>query len=205
MVSVDRLAFDKSLQRVINGLETLYREMDREYESAASSYGFECTGCSDNCCLTRFYHHTFLEYIYLRKGFAELEESRRKEIRSRAEKYVEALDHRESSGDETNFRMMCPVNESGWCALYAARPMICRLHGLPHELAPPGRPKMIFGQGCHEFASRCGHLPYVSFDRTGFYMQMSALERELKEILGISGKSRKTVAHMIIYDEVESS
>lgn len=204
MLSVDRLAFDKSLQGVINSLEALYREMDREYGRAASRYGFECTGCSDSCCLSRFYHHTFLEYIYLRKGFAELEKSRQKKIRAMAEKYVEALDENESCGDGSSLRMMCPVNESGWCVLYKVRPMICRLHGLPHELAPPGRPKMIFGQGCREFASRCGHLPYIPFDRTRFYMQMSALERKLKEILGIAGKSKKTVAHMIVCDEVES-
>ncbi|MFW6081372.1 MAG: hypothetical protein ACOC7W_05615 [Desulfosalsimonas sp.] len=203
MVSVERLAFDKSLQEVIDSLEAMYREMDREYGRAASHYGFECNGCSDNCCLTRFYHHTFLEYICLRKGFAGLEKSRQKKIRDRAEKYVEALEENESRGGGSPLRMMCPVNESGLCVLYTVRPMICRLHGLPHELAPPGRPKMIFGQGCREFASRCGHLPYVSFDRTRFYMQMSELERKLKEILGISGKSKKTVAHMIVCDEVE--
>ncbi|MCF8095023.1 MAG: hypothetical protein K9J79_06630 [Desulfobacteraceae bacterium] len=204
MTSVDKLAFDPVLAEVLEGLKHLYAEMDRGYEQVAAHYGFECTGCADSCCLTRFYHYTFIEYIYFRKGFAELPESRQAEIRSRAEKYVETLEQIESQAADGPFRMMCPLNESGRCILYARRPMICRLHGVPHEFVPPGRSKTVFGQGCHKFAEKCGHLPYFPFDRTRFYMRMSEIEAELQKKLGVFHKSRKTVAHMLICDEVNS-
>ncbi|MFP4000206.1 MAG: hypothetical protein ACLFUN_10210 [Desulfobacterales bacterium] len=203
MVSVDELAFDQALAPLFCDLGRLYEEMDREYNRAAAHYGFKCTGCTDNCCFTRFYHYTFLEYIYLRKGLAELPEPTRSEVRNRAEKYVKALEKEESVKQDRPFRMMCPLNESGLCILYSRRPMICRLHGLPHEFDPPGRPKMIFERGCHEFAEKCGHLPYFPFDRTRFYIRMSELEAEIKKILGASSKPRKTVAHMLVSDEVD--
>ncbi|MCF8111743.1 MAG: YkgJ family cysteine cluster protein [Desulfobacteraceae bacterium] len=203
MASVDRLAFDQALKPLLGDLEQLYEEMDREYARVAARYGFQCTGCIDNCCLSRFYHYTYSEYIYLRRGFAQLSQQKRAEVRKRAEKYVEALEQRGSQGDDSPFRMMCPLNESGLCILYSRRPMICRLHGLPHELALPGRPKTVFGPGCHEFAEKCGHLPYYPFDRTRFYMCMSELEAGARKILGASQKPKKTVAHMLICDEVE--
>ena len=54
-------------------LETVYAAMDRKYEEAATYYGFHCTGCKDNCCRTRFYHHTLLEYLHLMKGYDSLD------------------------------------------------------------------------------------------------------------------------------------
>ncbi|MFP4194849.1 MAG: hypothetical protein ACOCQI_01830 [Desulfosalsimonas sp.] len=203
MAFVDRLAFDPALETLLGDLEHLYEEMDREYARVADHYGFKCTDCRDNCCLSRFYHYTYIEYIYLRGGFSRLPRHKRIEVRERAEKYVEALEERESMGDDTPFRAMCPLNESGLCILYSRRPMICRLHGLPHELAPPGRPKTVFGHGCHEFAEKCGHLPYYPFDRTRFYMRLSEIEAGAKKILGVSQKPKKTVAHMLICDEVK--
>ncbi len=202
MVSVERLAEEKALTTVLAELKDLYAEMDRGYDQAAAHYGFECTGCTDNCCLTRFYHHTFLEYIYLRKGFAGLERSIRAEALKRAREYLDELDRRESEGNSRPFRRMCPLNESGWCILYDWRPMICRLHGIAHELAPPGRSNRVYGEGCAQFVEKCGHLPYFPFDRTPFYVRMSELEGRLRKTLAVSGKSKKTIAHMLAEDEV---
>ena len=56
----------------IERLKTLYADMDAAYQAAADHYGFHCDGCLDNCCLTRFYHHTHLEYLILRQGFLSL-------------------------------------------------------------------------------------------------------------------------------------
>ena len=53
-------------------LEGIFEEMDRAYQAVASVYGFECRGCSDSCCLTRFYHHTLLEFMVLFEGFGSL-------------------------------------------------------------------------------------------------------------------------------------
>ncbi len=201
-VSVSELACSPRLNFLIRELELLYEQMDRKYEAAAAHYGFCCTGCAQNCCLTRFYHHTFLEYIFLRKGFDLLSETVQADVRQVAVQYAESLRQAQNRSQQVPFRMMCPLNQQGLCLLYAFRPMICRLHGIPHELAPPGRPKVVFGQGCPAFDSTCGHHPYHRFDRTPFYSRMSVLESELKELLGIAGKTKKTVAHMLIHDMV---
>ncbi len=201
-VSVDSLAAEPFLKDLIAELEDLYGQMDRLYAQKSAHYGFECTGCTENCCLTRFYHHTYLEYIYLRKGFAGLSASKQAAARQRAEAYLDVLAQSESGENGPPFRRMCPVNESGWCLLYAWRPMICRLHGIPHELAPPGTSSRVYGEGCAEFTVSCGHLPYSPFDRTPFYVRMSELEGRLRKSLAVSGKSKKTIAHMLVQDEV---
>ena len=43
--------------------------MDADYASVSRAYGFTCRGCDENCCRTKFYHHTFLEYLYIKAGF----------------------------------------------------------------------------------------------------------------------------------------
>jgi Fe-S-cluster containining protein len=201
-VSVTDLALSPRLDSVIRKLELLYEKMDKSYAQAASHYGFVCTGCEDNCCLTRFYHHTFLEYIFLRKGFDQLPETVQKEARYRALEYDKALTRARESKTGVSFRVMCPLNQNGLCLIYDFRPMICRLHGIPHELKPPGRQKVVFSQGCPQFDLSCGHLQYYPFDRTPFYTSMSMLESKLKENLGIAVKTKKTVAQMIIHDLV---
>ena len=56
----------------LDRLEILFSEMDRKYDEVADFYGFVCTGCENNCCLTRFYHHSLLEYLYLYEGYVAL-------------------------------------------------------------------------------------------------------------------------------------
>ncbi len=65
-------------------LATLFETMDPEYKLTTEGYGFECKGCRDNCCLTRFYHHTLLEYLYLMMGYRGLEKNRQVKIKLRA-------------------------------------------------------------------------------------------------------------------------
>jgi hypothetical protein len=69
---------------LLSRLEILFDEMDRAYAQVSDRYGFQCNGCSDNCCLTRFYHHTLLEYLYLVEGMRSLEPDRRRSIRKAA-------------------------------------------------------------------------------------------------------------------------
>ena len=62
---------------LLKRLETLFGEMNRAYTAVAGQYGFQCNGCADNCCLTRFHHHTLLEYLYLVEGLRTLESDAR--------------------------------------------------------------------------------------------------------------------------------
>ncbi len=179
----------------VSRLETLYRDMDAAYRAAADHYGFHCDGCTDNCCLTRFYHHTHLEYLYLRQGFLALPAEVRQAVGRSA-----VLAVREAAAAERTaaaVRIMCPVNRNGRCLLYAYRPMICRLHGVAHELHPPGRP-VVRAPGCDAFDRLAARAAYRRFDRTPFYREMALLEKDLKQALGgTAAKLKMTVAEMI--------
>lgn len=170
----------------LSQLKSLYAKMDEAYRKAADHYGFVCEGCEDNCCRTRFYHHTLVEFLYLASGWIALEEERRAVITARALEVCR----------EGAVRRMCPLNEEGRCVLYAYRPMICRLHGLPHELRRPGM-QPAFGPGCGEFDARCGGKRYFQMDRTPHYFELARLERELRRFLGCDEKFKKTVAEML--------
>ena len=167
----------------------LLGDMDRAYAAAAAGYGFQCRGCEDNCCRSLFYHHTALEYGYLAEGFAELPQPVRTAIRQRA-----ATASAETAGPD---RPMCPLNIDQRCSLYPHRPMICRLHGIPHELHPPGNPS-AGGPGCDAFTRSCGHRPAAPLDRTPLYRRMALLEQGLRRSAGLTRKFKATVAEMIL-------
>jgi Fe-S-cluster containining protein len=179
----------------LDRLSTLYAAMDRKYREAADYYGFQCKGCEDNCCFTRFYHYTLLEYLYIKTGYHLLDTERQ------AQAQHSALDvcrkTREADKKAEPVRLMCPVNIDGLCLIYAHRPMICRLHGIPHELASPGQGVMK-ASGCVTFARTCPVDRYYKFDRTPFYAEMAALEKELRQSAGGIHKIKKTVAEIII-------
>jgi Fe-S-cluster containining protein len=176
-------------------LAQIYKIMDERYKKAADYYGFECKGCNDNCCMTRFYHHTYLEYFYILKGYKKLESEKQSEIMSGA---VEVCrEDRLAHEKNIKIRVMCPFNFDGLCILYDYRPMICRLHGIPHELNRPGT-GIVHGLGCEFFTKECGGKDYYKFDRTGIYVEMAQLEKQLKEAVNIKEKIKMTVAEMVI-------
>jgi Fe-S-cluster containining protein len=175
-------------------LNTLYSSMDRKYREAADHYGFRCKGCEDNCCFTRFYHYTLLEYLYIRKGYHLLDTEKQAEIKKRALDVCRETDNADKVGAPVN--LMCPVNIAGLCLLYAYRPMICRLHGIPHELTSPGR-GVLKASGCGTFARTCQVKKHYTFDRTPFYAEMAALEKDLRQRAGGMHKIKMTVAEMI--------
>jgi len=176
--------------------------MEQAYDAAAAAYGFRCTGCVDNCCLTRFYHHTLLEYLYLYRGYADLpvvEQDRLQKAAAEVNRVLADADERGAS-----LRSMCPLNLAGRCRLYRYRPMICRLHGIPNELRPPGG-SPVQGPGCGEFGRQCGHLPVIPFDRTPLYGEMARGEKALRADVDFRGKTRLTVAEMIVTFPVPGS
>ncbi len=175
-------------------LEVIYKKMDEKYNETTNYYGFCCGGCEENCCFTRFYHHTFAEYLYLQKGFETLESGNRAEIQERALTVCRQTDELDKAG--LPVRLLCPLNYEGMCILYEYRPMICRLHGLPHEIImPDGGIKM--GSGCGEFNAHCSDKEYLKFDRTPFYTEIAVLEKDFKEAFGISERIKMTVAQML--------
>jgi len=176
-------------------LKVIYEAMDQKYQEAADYYGFYCEGCKDNCCLTRFYHYTLLEYFYILEGCSALEYDRRVEIRNRALEVCRKTDEADKKG--MIMRLMCPLNFDGLCILYDYRPMICRLHGIPHELQRAGQ-NVIHSPGCDAFTEQNREKSYFRFDRTPFYIKMAELENKLKHVAGINQKLKMTVAQMLI-------
>ena len=176
-------------------LEEIFEGMQRAYQEAAEAYPFCCNGCEDSCCRTRFYHHTLLEYVYLFKGYRHLSLKTRLEVKERAQRICEELRLADESG--VMIKRMCPVNFDGLCGLYEYRPMICRLHGISHELHQPGR-GVSFGPGCDEFTRNCGQGVYHKFDRTPHYFALADLENRFKNEVGFSGKMKMTIAEMIV-------
>ena len=176
-------------------LKKIYAAMDRKYKEAADYYGFECTGCEDNCCLTRFYHYTLIEYLYIKEGFQCIENEKQAEVKQRSLVVCRKTDESDQNGKPV--RLMCPLNVENLCSLYAYRPMICRLHGIPHEFQRPGQ-GILKSPGCGSFAVKYHDMKYVKFDRTPFYMQMAALEKEIRQAAGMTQKIKMTAAQMIV-------
>lgn len=194
-LSLEKLIAQIDIDVFLKRLSAIYSSMDLKYSEAAAYYGFNCTGCEDNCCLTRFYHHTVLEYLYIITGFNNLNIEKQIEIKARALKVRRKSISADRKGKR--LRQMCPLNLDGKCILYSSRPMICRLHGIPHELHNPGR-DIAYGPGCEAFSKYYSEKDYYRFDRTPFYIKMASLEKDLKQAAGITMKVKMTVTDMLI-------
>jgi hypothetical protein len=175
----------------------LYQKMDLAYNQVAACYDFHCTGCTDNCCTSLFFHHTFIEKAFVIQGFSQMEKAIQKQIQDKAADYVNRTFS--TPGTHRSLKRMCPLNREGKCVLYFYRPMICRLHGLPHELHPPGRQK-IRGSGCD--AGSFDAKTYIPFDRTPFYVEMAAIEQQFKDRHSKTGRPRQTIAQILIDPQV---
>ena len=186
---------DRLLDDYLDRLQKIFAAMDEAYTRAIEHYQFECDGCTDNCCLTRFHHHTYLEYCYLLRGFESLSPPKKAEVLEKAA----AVCRETALADEKGMpvRLMCPLNDDSLCALYPYRPMICRMHGIPHQLQKPGH-EVINVPGCDTFDERCADKLYFKYDRTPFYMKMAGLEKEFKQALGVDGRIKMTIAEMIL-------
>jgi hypothetical protein len=182
---------------VFERISKLYCTMDRAYSDAAHYYAFHCKGCDHNCCQERFYHYTGAEHIYLAHGLATLGPEARTGIFSRADEVMRLYQLRDASLQ--GGRAVCPLNLEGFCVLYTFRPMICRLQGIPHHIIKPGHPRKS-GPGCHVFNEKIlpENLSDFGFDHTPFYLEMAAIEIELRNRLKYKGRYKKTVAEMLV-------
>lgn len=175
-------------------MKTLYEGMERDYVPVARHYGFSCKGCTDNCCTQRFFHYTWAEYYYLLEGLRQSGETLKKEIVLKAGKVVSAYAEEKDPLDPAP--IMCPVNFDGLCALYSHRPMICRMHGLPHRVRNP-KGQETRGSGCAPFNERAGKVDWT-LNRTPHYTTLARMEAELRARRKLSGNLRLTTAEMIM-------
>ncbi len=176
-------------------LAELYTTMDRAWNETAAQYEFQCKGCEDNCCFSLFFHHTHVEKAYLHHGFSRLPQQDQENIITRAKAYCNTTFDQNGPDAVASKKAPCPLLLDGRCRLYEFRPMICRMHGLPHELHKPGF-QIFKGPGCD--AGRFEEHDYVPFDRTPFYRNMAAIEMNFRSIASKTGKIKETIAQMLL-------
>jgi Fe-S-cluster containining protein len=175
-------------------LAKIYTDMDKAWDLVASQYGFLCNGCEDNCCKSLFFHHTFIEKAYLLHGFQQLPEDITKTVLALAKTYYTKTFP--DGTQETSQKLICPLNREGQCLVYPYRPMICRLHGIPHELHKPGA-FPLKGAGCN--TGQFDNTPYIPFDRTPFYREMASVEMNFRQENKETGRIKETVAQMLLF------
>lgn len=186
-------------------LAAIYTRMSDQYVAAADAMDLSCEGCTSNCCLTFFQHHTYIEWAYLWHGLNQLDESVRQTIVERAGDYVEQARLAFAKGERPH--VMCPLNlgdeGQGRCGLYEHRLMICRMHGVPNFLTRPDGRKVEFPGcwKCQELSAamrEAGREP-VAVDRTPLYADLAKLEmafvgRKLRNLPRVD----HTIAEMIV-------
>jgi len=177
----------------LSRIKHIFDTMERSYDEIASHYGFSCKGCTENCCTQRFHHHTLAEYLYLLEGMKKADPELVQTILMRA-KVVTDTYWRELEAGEI-LPLMCPVNTEGRCTLYEYRPMICRMHGLPHRFTKPDATE-VRGGGCGRFEEQ--FTADKTVDRTWAYTELAHLERELRMKLNYRTRIKKTTAEMLM-------
>lgn len=179
----------------IDQLEAVFKAMTDAYQASAKTHGFVCRGCEDNCCKSLFYNYTLLEYVHLIDGLKRLDDLVRTQVLERA--------HAAARQNDKQKNALCPLNVDSICILYEQRLMICRLHGIPHQLQSPAQ-TIVSGPGCDDFVRQCGPSTANPLDRTPFYRQLSALEKKLRQAVGANLKLKMTIAQMIAQTDKEN-
>lgn len=185
--------------RLFDGLADLYRRMEEAYQKTADEIGLSCAGCADNCCVSYFQHHTYLEWAYVLQWLNSLDEPRKAEVVQRAENWIRQTGALAAQGMRP--RIMCPLNEDGLCIAYTHRLMICRMHGVPNRLvAPNGRSQVFAGCGpCQKLTGQDPDAPFM--DRTLFYRDLAALEMRFQgRRAGKLPKVDLALAEMLVQD-----
>lgn len=155
------------LSQFFSEYEALVAQVDAVFEKVSGNFASEVRcgqGCSD-CCHALF-DLTLIEAMYLNSKFSGLDELRRNEVlveadkadrkahllKRRISKEAGEVDHSEILLRTAKERLRCPLlGADDKCALYAYRPITCRIYGIPLEIGgkshtcglsgfEPGRP-----------------------------------------------------------------
>jgi len=174
-----------TLETFTQALAQLWAQADQAFAQVAKSFPAEvkCGSGCDDCCHAVF-DLTPAEVLGLALAFRRLPRAERREALRRAEKAAVEFDQVAKAAlaqpEEqrlTTFsraRIACPLLAKGRCVLYAARPLTCRVYGVPVSSYDGGQacPRSGFGQG--------ESYPTVNWDQVQQALgQISALAVEL--------------------------
>ncbi|EGB14906.1 hypothetical protein DND132_1700 [Pseudodesulfovibrio mercurii] len=181
-------------------LAAIYDKMVARYDEVAGPIGMTCEGCADNCCLSFFQHHTYVEWAYMWEGLNRLPADRLEDIQARARDYVDRAQAALARGERPH--LMCPLNideKQGICGLYDHRLMICRMHGVPNLLTRHTGQEVRFPgcYRCQDLTKDMAEVPFV--DRTPMYKDLVLLEMQFvgKNLCALP-KVDHTIAEMIV-------
>lgn len=175
-------------------MRDIYDVMDEAYDKVQRHYGFSCEGCTDNCCTQRFHHHTLAEYYYLLEGLKQADPELVRQILTKTRVVVDSYEKERELGEI--LPLMCPINFDGLCRIYEHRPMICRMHGLPHRFKrPDGREER--GGGCARYSEEHPRVDWT-VDRTKAYAALAKVEADIRRRTLIRERVKLTTAEMLM-------
>ena len=138
------------IRRILREYEKLLASADRWFDTCASAAG-EAITCRKGCaqCCRGLFDITLLDAWLLREAFDRLPPAVRAPALEKAQARLQALQkewpqlrppyllnllpHEEWMETPEDDLTPCPLlDEQGLCLVYEARPLTCRLHGLPH-------------------------------------------------------------------------
>jgi Fe-S-cluster containining protein len=162
-------------------------------------------GCSD--CCSQMFQITEMEAAYISSAMKALPESRRLQMRKRAQNYLEQRAKLLASRNAPDawgalpppgLRLSCPALENGACTIYEHRPMICRKYGVP--LYSPQKPDRIFACELNFRPGEEIHDPDLVQIHTRLYNEWTGAQAGYNQRGGRRDPKPLTVARAILED-----
>lgn len=196
-----------SLTSLLQVVAALQAGADQAFASVAQRFPREVAcghGC-DDCCHAVF-DLTPIEALALAQAFRGLPRQERREALRRADKAAAAFDRlaaqalalpvEERIAAFSQARIACPLLWEGRCLAYAARPLTCRLYGIP--VATQGA-----SHSCHRSRFSEG-VTYPTVDFGKVQAELGRLSQEALALAPLLGPQRRDVARALIWAQSQA-
>lgn len=149
-MAVDFSPFFERYEQLVSRVDPVFKQVSEQFP--------ECVTCSVGCsdCCHALFDLSLIEALYLNHAFLGMGEADRMRILPRADqadrkvyKIKKRVYQASQAGEDTEKvlekagkeRVRCPLLEDDdTCAMYAVRPITCRLYGLPWPSRAGGTP-----------------------------------------------------------------
>ena len=178
------------IQNIFEKYELLANQAEESFNEMQQKYA-QCVKCKIQCsdCCNAVFGLFPVELAYINHWFHQLDEPTQKEVMARLEEFEQALkalqEKIRACGDDAGKinevmatqRIRCPMlNNQQKCAIYAYRPVTCRVYGIP---------TIINGQihACWKAGYEKG-TAYPAFDLDKIYKELFELSKAYLESIG---------------------
>ena len=178
---------ERELSQLFRSYESLAAAADQAFARMGETHG-DCIRCERHCddCCHAVFGLFLVEAAYLQHQFGRLPSREKAEAvlrcdradRDLARVQEELRERGEAGGDPLALgRIRCPLlTEERDCVLYNARPITCRIYGVPTKVQ--GKARVCRLSGFEEGIS------YPAFDLDGVFRDLYDMSRELVEKAG---------------------